>query len=81
MQAIEVFDAYVRKLPVTDSGDVTLPRCRDRDDQKFLELAHQAGAAALLTRDEELLRLARRTKRDGLFSILPPASWQATILP
>ncbi|MGN6323068.1 MAG: putative toxin-antitoxin system toxin component, PIN family [Dyella sp.] len=81
MQAIKTFDAYVRKLPFTDSDDVMLPRCRDRDDQKFLELAHQAGAVALLTRDEELLRLARRAKRDGLFSILPPASWQATMLP
>jgi putative PIN family toxin of toxin-antitoxin system len=81
MQAIEAFDAHVRKLPVTGSGDVTLPRCRDRDDQKFLELAHQTGAVALLTRDDELLRLARRAKRGGLFSILPPASWQATKLP
>ena len=81
MQAIEVFDTYVRKLSLTDPGNVTLPRCRDRDDQKFLELAHQAGAAALLTRDDELLRLARRVKRDGLFSILPPASWQATKFP
>ena len=80
MQAIEAFDAHVRMLPVMDSSSVTLPHCRDRDDQKFLELAYQADAAALLTRDDELLRLARRAKRDGLFSILPPASWQ-TMLP
>ena len=79
VQAIEAFDAHVRKLPVSASDCVTLPRCRDRDDQKFLELAHQAGATALLTRDEELLRLARRAKRDGLFSILPPTSWQAAM--
>jgi predicted nucleic acid-binding protein len=59
---------------------VTLPRCRDRDDQKFLELAYQASATALLTRDEELLRLARRTKRNGLFFILPPTSWQEMML-
>lgn len=81
MQAIEAFDAHVRKLPVADSDNMALPRCRDRDDQKFLELAHHAGAIALLTRDEELLRLARRAKREGLFFILPPASWQATMLP
>jgi uncharacterized protein len=33
----------------------------------------------LLTRDDALLRLARRTKRDGLFVILPPALWQEAI--
>ena len=80
-QAIGVFDTHVRKLSLTDPGNAALPRCRDRDDQKFLELAHQAGAVALLTRDEELLRLARRAKREGLFAILPPASWQAMKLP
>ena len=81
MQAIEVFDEHVRRVPLSVSSDVTLPRCRDRDDQKFLELAYQAGAVALLTRDDELLRLARRAKRDGLFTILPPASWREAISP
>lgn len=37
-----------------------LPRCRDRDDQKFLELAVRAGADLLLTRDHALLRMAKR---------------------
>jgi uncharacterized protein len=36
-----------------------LPRCRDPDDQKFLELARDAGADLLVTRDKALLRLAR----------------------
>jgi putative PIN family toxin of toxin-antitoxin system len=77
-QAIEAFDRYVHRVPdaVASDGDVVLPRCRDRDDQKFLELAFQARAMALLTRDDELLRLARRTQRDGLFFILPPSSWR-----
>ncbi|HKT27910.1 putative toxin-antitoxin system toxin component, PIN family [Dyella sp.] len=76
-QAMEAFDRYVRCVDDTASrSDVALPRCRDRDDQKFLELAHQASAVALLTRDDELLRLARRARRDGLFAILPPASWR-----
>jgi len=75
-QAIEMFDRYVQRLTRSALGDASLPRCRDRDDQKFLELAYHAGAAALLTRDDELLRLARRTKRDGLFSIMTPASWR-----
>ena len=75
--AAEAFDRYMRCLPQQE--DVTgavLPRCRDRDDQKFLQLAQQAAAAALMTRDAELLRLDRRTQRDGLFAILPPAAWR-----
>lgn len=49
-----------------------LPRCRDPDDQKFLELAHHAGAIALFTRDAGLLALAKRFRRDGLFDIREP---------
>lgn len=37
-----------------------LPRCADPDDQKFLEAALAARAHALVTRDGELLALARR---------------------
>ena len=37
-----------------------LPRCEDPDDQKFLALAAAAGADALVTKDEALLRLRGR---------------------
>ena len=78
--AAEVFDRWVHMQPSQVLvSDIALPRCRDRDDQKFLELARQTGAVALLTRDEALLRLARRTKREGLFLILPPALWREAI--
>ena len=53
----------------------TLPRCGDPDDQKFLELARDASARWLLSRDRDLLLLAARCRRDGLFSILTPQSW------
>jgi putative PIN family toxin of toxin-antitoxin system len=47
-----------------------LPRCRDRDDQKFLVLAAHAGAAWLVSKDKRLLSLA---DRQGLpFAILSP---------
>lgn len=49
-----------------------LPRCRDPDDQKFLELARDAGAVALYTRDRELLKLSRRTQRMCGFAVLLP---------
>jgi putative PIN family toxin of toxin-antitoxin system len=80
-RAIEMFDAHVRSVPLSSLDGVTLPRCRDRDDQKFMELAYRAGAVALLTRDAELLRLAARAKREGLFAILPPSSWQGACAP
>lgn len=38
----------------------SLPRCRDPDDQKFLEAAAAARAHYLVTRDLALLELARR---------------------
>lgn len=74
IEAAARFDRSVRLLPDAEST-VTLPRCRDTDDQKFLELAATSGASALLSRDAELLRLARRTARDGLFAILKPEDW------
>ena len=50
----------------------SLPRCTDRDDQKFLELARDSAADWLVTADKALLRLARRDRLRGLFLILTP---------
>jgi predicted nucleic acid-binding protein len=77
------FDARIACLPpeqLVAAPDVRLPRCADADDQKFLELALQARATALLTRDAALLALARRVQRAGLFAILAPQRW-ADVLP
>ncbi|MDO8788544.1 MAG: putative toxin-antitoxin system toxin component, PIN family [Sulfuritalea sp.] len=49
-----------------------LPRCKDADDQKFLELARDSSADWLVTADKALLQLARRDKLRGLFRILTP---------
>jgi len=49
-----------------------LPRCRDPDDQKFLELALHAKADGLVSRDDALLELAARARRAGLFDIYRP---------
>lgn len=59
-------------LAVEDRREGALPRCRDRDDQRFLELARDAGAVLLISRDAELLRLSRRAQRDAGFAIVPP---------
>lgn len=64
----------------TAATPARLPRCKDADDQKFLELARDAGAVALFTRDAELLVLARRAARDGLFHIATPADIRRELL-
>jgi putative PIN family toxin of toxin-antitoxin system len=56
-----------------------LPLCRDRSDQKFLELARDAGAGWLVSKDHALLRLARRTAALGLFRILDAAAAKAVL--
>lgn len=52
-----------------DCGD-SLPRCRDLEDQKFLDLAATSKASALVTGDRDLLDLAGQVTR---FEILTPA--------
>ena len=51
-----------------------LPACRDRDDQKFLELARDAQADMLVSRDEALLLLGRGTRRSLPFRIVAPTA-------
>lgn len=71
--ALATYDACVtRHMTPAATSTVALPRCRDRDDQKFLELARDATADWLVSADKDLLRLARRDKLRGLFRILSP---------
>ena len=72
------FDATLQHCPsllLHESELPAIPRCRDPDDQKFLELAVRVRARWLLTRDDHLLALAKRARRDGLFAILTPSEW------
>ena len=48
--------------------------CRDPLDQKFLDLAVSVQAGWLLTRDRDLLKLARKARRQGLL-IVTPEHW------
>jgi len=61
-----------RRIETTISDDQkkALPRCRDADDQIFLEAAVAARADVLVTKDRELLKLARRLP----FKVAPPNS-------
>lgn len=72
------FDALIRPSAHAAEhvgADIRLPVCKDPDDQKFLELARDSGAAMLITKDKALLKLAKRTTRAGLFRIIPPEAW------
>jgi putative PIN family toxin of toxin-antitoxin system len=60
----------VAKRLAAGAVGAALPRCRDADDQKFLELAAAAGAQFLVSKDQALLELARRV---AAFRIVTPA--------
>jgi putative PIN family toxin of toxin-antitoxin system len=51
---------------------LALPQCRDRDDQKFIQLAWEGEAHLLLTRDKLLLGMARRAPLRDRTNILTP---------
>ena len=59
--------------PPAPQASVPLPKCKDRDDQKFPELAHLAKADWLVSKDRALLKLNKRTARDFGFRITEPA--------
>lgn len=73
-EAAARFDALLRVV-APSARHVRLPVCTDRDDQKFLEIARDADAEVLVTKDKALLKLARRTAREGLFKIMLPEAW------
>lgn len=49
-----------------------LPVYQDQDDQKFLELAYDARAGFLITKDKALLKLSAKTSKSSLFNIIKP---------
>ncbi|MRW93595.1 putative toxin-antitoxin system toxin component, PIN family [Duganella sp. FT80W] len=68
------FDQLIQVVAPPVSG-VRLPVCSDKDDQKFLELARDAQADVLITKDKALLKLARRLAREGMFKVMLPEKW------
>jgi predicted nucleic acid-binding protein len=70
-------DAWDRWAELTPESAAACPhalRCTDPDDQKFIDLALQVRAQALLSRDRAVLKLAFRARAFGLH-ILPPQDW------
>lgn len=71
-QLLAHYDALVRRVAPAPPSHA---RCKDPDDQKFIDLAVQ-HAACLVSKDKAVLTLARRLARVGV-STLKPASFVA----
>lgn len=70
---------YTALVSVVAAGEApALPRCKDRDDQKFLELAARSAADILVSKDKALLKLRGRTKLS--FQIVKPAALSTLLL-
>jgi putative PIN family toxin of toxin-antitoxin system len=77
---VDRYSRYTRLVRMVPDGEAPpLPRCKDRDDQKFLKLAARCGAHLLVTKDKALLRLRGRTTLG--FRILKPAAASALLPP
>ncbi len=75
---VDRYQRYSGLVRLVDAGEAPpLPRCKDRDDQKFLELAARSGADLLVSKDKALLKLRGRTKLE--FKILKPAAASALL--
>lgn len=69
------YAAYLELVSIIDgvpARAAALPRCQDKDDQKFLELARDGEACYLVTADKALLKLRRGQRLAHLFHILTP---------
>lgn len=78
-QQLVLYAEYVARVQCVPDADVqqqafalSLPRCGDKDDQKFVNLAWDAAADVLVTRDKLLLKLARRRPLCERLAILTP---------
>ena len=68
----ERYARYSRLIQIVPDGEAPpLPRCKDRDDQKFLELSARCQADLLVSKDKALLKLRGRTTLG--FQIILPA--------
>lgn len=78
-----ILTQYRMRCSVISSGleaGLALPVCRDTDDQKFLEIARDAQAECLVSRDKALLRLSRHRRLRALYRIVTPEAFCASLV-
>ena len=73
--AQRAFDSLVITVDASPVTPMRLPRCRDPDDQVFLEIARDLECVALLTRDRQLLKLSKQTARSCGFRVCRPEEY------
>jgi uncharacterized protein len=73
------YRARVEMVPPIES-EYLLPKCRDADDQKFIELAFTGGAHLLLSRDKAVLRLGKHRLLRERVAIVTPERFEANLL-
>lgn len=73
-EAVALVGPFIEWVTVDMQRAETLPKCSDRDDQKFLQVALCGNADALLSYDRALLKM----KRGLPFPVLKPEAWSAT---
>ncbi len=69
------YAAYLELVQIIDGpsrAEIVLPKCQDKDDQKFLELARDGQADWLVTADKLLLKLRRGKRLEHLFRVFTP---------
>jgi uncharacterized protein len=71
VEAVALIGPYIEWVTIDAEHAATLPKCSDRDDQKFLQVALCGKADALLSYDRALLKM----KRGLPFSVLTPEAW------
>lgn len=59
-EAIAAIGPFIEWVDIDPEKTASLPKCSDRDDQKFLDVALCGEAVALLTYDKALLKLRRK---------------------
>ncbi len=70
-EGLALLGPFIEWVQLDPAQTATLPKCSDRDDQKFVETAHCGRADALLTYDRALLKMRKRMS----FEVLKPDAW------
>ena len=71
-QLLALYLPFAELIMADPQRHPAVPKCRDVDDQKFVELAYATKADALVTGDRALLDLAGMTP----FAVLTPAEFR-----
>lgn len=72
------YNAQTRVVTVPAELPANFPRCRDHDDQHFLDLAYHERADGLVSKDDAILELTKRVQKFGV-TVLDPEQLAAKL--